>query len=115
MSSTACASFSAVIPTERRLGSREKARAVRGSRRSSTRRQSCTAPPLNIVPSDDDLLTVDIEALAVRGQVVSIIGKLGESLGIIVFRSRSDFEQYLAEAEHYQRTRGIAECPIISR
>jgi len=67
--------------------------------------------PWNIVPSNDDLLTVDIEALAVRGQVVSIIGKLGESLGIIVFHSRSDFEQYLAEAEHSQRTRGIAELP----
>ncbi len=67
--------------------------------------------PWRIVPSDDDLLMFDIEALGVRDRVASMVGKLGESLGIIVFKSRSDFEQFLDEADHSQRTRGVADLP----
>jgi hypothetical protein len=49
--------------------------------------------------SDDEVLRMDIPALSVEGACVSIIGALGESLGIIVFPSLLGYERFGAAAE----------------
>lgn len=49
--------------------------------------------------SDDQVLRLDIPALGVHGACVSIIGQLGESLGLIVFPSLAGYETFLAAAE----------------
>jgi len=51
---------------------------------------------------DDQILRVDIPALGVEAACLSIIGALGESLGLILFPSLEAFERYLdaADAPH---------------
>ena len=61
------------------------------------------------------MLTVDIEPWGVRGHVVSIIGQLGESTGLVMFESRADFERFTVEAEHAQRTGAPPEPPWADR
>jgi hypothetical protein len=51
------------------------------------------------VASDDEVLRVDIPSLGVEGACVSIIGALGESLGLIVFPSLLAYEHFGAAAE----------------
>jgi hypothetical protein len=57
------------------------------------------AAPWKVVPGDTSLLEITIEALDVRGLVVSIIGQMGESFGLVCFGSFADFEAYVAAAE----------------
>lgn len=47
---------------------------------------------------DSQLLRVDIPAYGVKGACLSIIGALGESLGIILFPSLAGFERFLEAA-----------------
>lgn len=47
---------------------------------------------------DNDILHMDIPALGVRGACVSIIGHLGESLGLIVFPSLKGFQSFIEAA-----------------
>lgn len=49
--------------------------------------------------SDDEVLRMDIPGLGVEGACVSIIGALGESLGVIIFPSLLGFERFGAAAE----------------
>jgi hypothetical protein len=51
------------------------------------------------VASDDEVLRMDIPSLGVEGACVSIIGALGESLGLIVFPSLLAYEHFGAAAE----------------
>jgi hypothetical protein len=51
------------------------------------------------VASDSEVLRVDIPALGVEGACISIIGALGESLGLIVFPSLLAFERFGSTAE----------------
>ncbi len=51
------------------------------------------------VASDDEVLRMDIPSLGVEGACVSIIGALGESLGLIVFPSLMAYEHFGAAAE----------------
>ena len=51
------------------------------------------------VASDDEVLRVDIPSLGVEGACVSIIGALGESLGLIMFPSLLAYERFGAAAE----------------
>ncbi len=69
------------------------------------------AAPWKHIPGDQDLLTVDIEALGVRGSVVSVIGRMGENFGFIVFQSRADFERFLSEADEGEARQGIPDLP----
>jgi len=52
------------------------------------------------VAYDEQVLRLDIPALGVDGACVSIIGRLDESLGLVVFPSYVDFERFL-EATHH--------------
>ena len=57
------------------------------------------ARPWAIVPSDQSLISVTIEPFGVRDAAVSVIGQMGESLGLIMFSGLDDFEAYLEMAE----------------
>ena len=57
------------------------------------------AKPWEIVPDDGHLISVTIEALGVRDQVVSIIGQMGESFGFVLFPSRDDFRMFADAVE----------------
>jgi hypothetical protein len=59
--------------------------------------------PWEAVPGDEALFSVTIEVLGVRDAVVSIIGELGQSFGLIVFSSSADLEAYIdaADAEEH--------------
>lgn len=48
--------------------------------------------------TDDQVLRMDIPALGVEGACVSIIGNLGESLGVLVFPSLAGYEAFLEAA-----------------
>jgi len=49
--------------------------------------------------ADDEVLRMDIPAFGVQGACVSIIGALGESLGLVIFPSLLAFERILATAD----------------
>lgn len=57
------------------------------------------AAPWKAVASDEDLISLTIESLNVRDAVLSIIGQAGQSLGVVMFSSLDDFEQFLDAAE----------------
>jgi len=52
------------------------------------------ARPWKIVPGDACVFSVTIEALELRGAALSIIGQLGESLGLLVFPGLEDFHAF---------------------
>ncbi|MFQ5478668.1 MAG: YecA family protein [Candidatus Binatia bacterium] len=51
------------------------------------------------VASDDQVLRMDIPALGVEGACVSIIGSLGESLGLLIFPSLAGYEAFAQGTE----------------
>jgi hypothetical protein len=53
--------------------------------------------------SDDEVLRADIPALDVKGACISIMGALGESLGLVVFPSLLAFERFRSAAEQAAR------------
>jgi hypothetical protein len=57
------------------------------------------AKPWKIVPSDQSLFSVTIEQLGVRDAAMSIIGQMGQSLGLVLFSGLDDFEAYLEAAD----------------
>jgi hypothetical protein len=57
------------------------------------------ARPWEYVPTDQSLFSVTIEKLGVRDAAMSVIGQLGDSLGLILFSSIDDFEAYLEAAD----------------
>jgi len=57
------------------------------------------AQPWKHVPSDQSVLSVTIEKLELRDAVLSVIGQMGQSLGIVLFSGLEDFEAYLDAAE----------------
>ncbi|MFZ5785878.1 MAG: DUF7309 domain-containing protein [Acidobacteriota bacterium] len=57
------------------------------------------AKPWKIVPSDQSLFSVTIEQLGVRDAAMSVIGQMGQSLGVVLFSGLDDFEAYLDAAE----------------
>src|SRR5580704_1245026 len=54
------------------------------------------AAPWTVVPSDTDVLALDVPSLGAEGLCVSVIGQMGENLGVVVFASRGDFGRFLA-------------------
>ena len=57
------------------------------------------AAPWKVVPSSESLLSVTIQAFELRDAVLSVIGQMGQNLGILVFSSIADFDAYLAVAD----------------
>jgi hypothetical protein len=57
------------------------------------------AKPWKTVPSDQSLFSVSIEKLGVSDAAVSVIGQMGQSLGLILFSGIRDFEAYLEAAD----------------
>ncbi|MEE9280651.1 MAG: SEC-C domain-containing protein [Myxococcota bacterium] len=49
------------------------------------------------VASDDQVVRIDIPELGIAGTCLSIIGALGESLGVVLFSSLADYEAFRAE------------------
>jgi hypothetical protein len=66
------------------------------------------AQPWEIVPSDDDLLSVTIESLGVRDAALSIIGHMGQSVGFVLFPSLEDFEAFLEATDAIERGEAAA-------
>ena len=52
------------------------------------------AKPWEVVPSDQSLFSVTIEKLGVREAAMSVIGQMGQSMGLVLFSSLDDFEAY---------------------
>lgn len=57
------------------------------------------AQPWKVVPDDQALLSVSIEELGVHEAVLSVIGQIGQSFGIVLFSGPDDFEAYLEAAD----------------
>lgn len=57
------------------------------------------AKPWKTVPSDQSLFSVSIQELGVTDAALSVIGQMGQSLGLILFSGLDDFEAYLASAD----------------
>jgi hypothetical protein len=57
------------------------------------------AKPWKIVPSDQSLFSVTIEKRGVKDAALSVIGQMGQSLGLILFSGIDDFEAYLDAAD----------------
>ena len=58
------------------------------------------------VASDDQVLRMDIPELGVEGACVSIIGMLGESLGLLIFPSLVGYEAFARAAEEFRPEAG---------
>jgi hypothetical protein len=56
--------------------------------------------------TDDQVLRIDIPSLGVRGACVSIIGNLGESLGLLLFPSLAGYHAFADVAEGLRPDRG---------
>jgi hypothetical protein len=56
------------------------------------------AKPWDTVPDDQSLFSVTIEALDMREAVMSVIGQMGQSHGLVFFRGMDDFDAYLDAA-----------------
>jgi hypothetical protein len=54
------------------------------------------AAPWEIIASDQHLLDVSIESLGLKHAVLSVIGQLGKSAGLVLFGSHAAFQRYLA-------------------
>jgi hypothetical protein len=59
------------------------------------------------VATDDQVLRIDIPALGVQGACVSIIGNLGESLGLLIFPSLAGYEAFGRAAEKHALGSGL--------
>ncbi len=57
------------------------------------------AKPWKVVPSDQSLFSVTIEELGLRDAAMSVIGQMGQSLGLVLFSGLDDFEAYLDAAD----------------
>jgi hypothetical protein len=57
------------------------------------------AKPWKTVPSDQSLFSVSIEKLGVTDAALSVIGQMGQSLGLVLFSGIDDFEAYLEAAD----------------
>lgn len=60
------------------------------------------AKPWETVPNDRSIFSVTIEKLGVEDAALSVIGQMGQSLGLILFSGIDDFEAYLDAADAMQ-------------
>lgn len=57
------------------------------------------AKPWKVVPADQNVIGVTIPALGIEGGVISIIGQMGQSFGLVYFSSHDDFDAYVDAAD----------------
>ncbi len=55
--------------------------------------------PWKVVPSDQSLFSVTIEKFGLRDAAISVIGQMGQSMGLLLFSNLDDFEAYLSAAD----------------
>ena len=55
--------------------------------------------PWTWVPADDTLFSVTVEQFGVHDRALSVIGQMGQSLGLVLFESLDDFEAYIDAVE----------------
>lgn len=70
--------------------------------------------PWQVVPDDTSILALTIEKLGIEDAVVSVIGQLGQSHGVIVFQSLDDFEAFFDAADAVERGETPAMPPNLS-
>lgn len=56
------------------------------------------ARPWEIVPSGESIFSISIEKLGVTAAALSVVGQMGQSLGLIRFASAADFDAFLEAA-----------------
>lgn len=61
------------------------------------------AEPWKLVPDDQSLLSVTIEPFGLRDAALSVIGQMGQSLGLILFSGLDDVEAYVEAAGARER------------
>jgi hypothetical protein len=61
------------------------------------------ARPWAVVPDDECIFAVTIEQLGLRDAALSVIGQMGNSLGLVLFASYDDFDRYLEAADAHER------------
>lgn len=66
------------------------------------------AAPWRAITSDQNLLGVSIEALGLKHAVVSVIGQLGKTMGIVLFGSYAAYRCYLAAGAAMARGEGAS-------
>ncbi|MGE0386986.1 MAG: hypothetical protein AB7Q97_19860 [Gammaproteobacteria bacterium] len=59
--------------------------------------------PWKIVPNDQSLISVTIDALDVHEAVLLVIGQMQEHLGVILFDSRDDYELFVDAADDIEQ------------
>nr|VFJ65567.1 MAG: Protein of unknown function (DUF2384) [Candidatus Kentron sp. FM]VFJ65739.1 MAG: Protein of unknown function (DUF2384) [Candidatus Kentron sp. FM]VFK15246.1 MAG: Protein of unknown function (DUF2384) [Candidatus Kentron sp. FM] len=69
----------------------------------ATRRLYLGAPWKKVL-SDTQVLALDIPALGVKGACISIIGTLGEHLGLVIFPSPEHFQSFLHFAQTHRQS-----------
>lgn len=57
------------------------------------------AQPWRVLPSDEAPLAVTIPELGVEGGRLSVIGRMGTSFGVLLFRDEATFERYVEASE----------------
>lgn len=61
------------------------------------------AAPWKVVPGEQNLIAVTIESLDLHEAVITVIGQLGESFGLVLFSSIDAFYDYLAGVDTIQK------------
>jgi hypothetical protein len=69
------------------------------------------AAPWKVLPDDAGVFSATVEAYGLRGAVLSVIGKLGQNLGFVLFPTRQAFEAYLDAAEAVEQGDDSATIP----
>lgn len=72
------------------------------------------AKPWKIVPDDQCIFSVTIDELEVRDAAMSVIGQMGESLGLILFSGIDDFEAFLDAADAMKHGEGPVMPPHVA-
>lgn len=72
------------------------------------------AAPWKVVPGDQDLFAVTIESLGLHEAAMSVIGQMGESLGLVLFSGFDDFAAFIDAADAIERGEEAAMPPHVS-
>ena len=69
------------------------------------------AAPWKIIPDDSSVMSITIPSLGIEGGALSIIGRMGESLGFVLFPDDVAFDMYLEAAEAMQKGNVPSQMP----
>jgi hypothetical protein len=57
------------------------------------------AAPWTIVPSDTDLLEIDVPSIGAAALAISVIGQMREQFGVVVFASRAELDRFVSDID----------------